>query len=73
MQELNGYPCEVLSKGRKRRKVEARCLYCYWAARELGVSLRDLSVRLEMRPPGGGFLVKRGERIASENACELIG
>ena len=65
-------PGEVISKGRQKRKVKARSLFCYWAARELGVSLRDLSVRLEMSPPGVGFSVERGEVIARENAYELI-
>jgi len=51
-------------------KVEARSLYWYWAVRELGIWLRDLSVRLEMSSPGVGFSVERGEHIARENAYE---
>jgi len=40
--------------------------------RELGVSLRELAMRLEISPPGVGFSVERGEVIARENGYDLI-
>jgi putative transposase len=63
---------EIFSKGRQRRKVKARSLLCFWAARQLGMPLRELAVRLEMSPPGVGFAVERGQSIAHENGYELI-
>lgn len=57
-------PDEIFSKGRQNRKVKARSLLCYWAARELGMSHTDLAKRLEMSPAGIGFSVERGETIA---------
>jgi putative transposase len=65
-------PHEVLSPGRQKQKVKARSLFCFWVVRELGVSMRELAVRLKMSPPGVGFCVQRGEAIARENGHELM-
>jgi len=63
---------EVFSKGRQKRKVAARSLLCFWAVRELGISLTDLARTLEMSIPGVGFAVERGEAIAHENKYQLM-
>ena len=65
-------PGEVLSKGKQQGKVKARSLFCFWAVREFGMSLRELAKELEMSPPGVGFSVERGEAIAFENGLQLI-
>ncbi len=65
-------PSEILSKGKQQRKVQARSLFCFWAVRELGISLRELARRLEISSPGVGFLVERGEAIARENRYHLV-
>jgi putative transposase len=62
--EIN--PDEVFSKGRQDRKVKARSLLCFWAARELGISHTALAKKLEMSLAGVGFSVERGESIARE-------
>lgn len=62
---------EVFSKGRQKRKVAARSLLCFWAVRELGVSLTDLARTLEMSIPGVGFAVERGQAIAHDNKYQL--
>lgn len=59
-------PCEFLSKGKQQLKVRARSLYCFWAVRELGMSLRELARRLEISPSAVGYSVERGEAIARE-------
>lgn len=59
-------PDEVFSKGRQDRKVKARSLLCFWAARELGLSHTALAKALEMSIAGVGFSVDRGESIAKE-------
>ena len=59
-------PEEVLSKGRQDRKVKARSLLCFWAARELGLSHTALAKELEMSLAGVGFSVERGESIAKK-------
>ena len=63
---------EILSKGRQRRKVKARSLLCFWAARELGMSLTALARKLEMSIAGVGFAVERGELIAKKRNVMLI-
>ena len=63
---------EVFSKGKQARRVEARSLFCYWAVRELGISLRDLAIKLEISPPGVGYAVERGEAIARRNKYSLM-
>ncbi len=62
---------EVFSKGRQDQKVKARSLLCYWAVRELGVSLTDLAREFELSVSGVGYAVERGERIACENNYRL--
>ena len=63
---------EVLARGRQQQRVNARSLFCFWAVRELGISLADLARRLGMSPPGVGYAVQRGEAIAQENSYQLI-
>jgi putative transposase len=63
---------EVFSKGRQHRKVNARSLLCFWAVRELGMSLTDLARELDMSTPGVGFAVERGELIAHVNKFQLV-
>ena len=65
-------PREIYSKGKQKRKVKARSLFCFWAVSELGMSLRELASRLEMSSPGMGFSVERGETIARQNGLQLI-
>jgi len=64
---LEMQPDEILSKGRNRKEVVARSLLCFWAARELGLSLTELARHLEMTVPGIGYAVRRGEKIVREN------
>ncbi|MBU0735519.1 MAG: transposase, partial [Proteobacteria bacterium] len=59
-------PDEVFSKGRQDRKVKARSLLCFWAARDLGMSHTVLAKKLEMSLAGVGFSVERGESIAKK-------
>ncbi len=69
---LNMDQDEILSKGRQRRKVKARSLLCFWAARELGMSLTALARKLEMSIAGVGFAVESGELIAKKRNFMLI-
>jgi len=64
-------PDEVYSKGRQDRKVKARSLLCFWAARELGLPHTTLAKRLEMSLANVGFSVERGESIAKEGNYSL--
>jgi putative transposase len=68
--EIN--PSEFLSKGKQQRRVRARSLFCFWAVREVGISLRELARQLEISPPAVGYCVQRGEAIARENGYRLV-
>ena len=61
----------IKSKEKQLRKVKTRSLFCFWAVRELGMSIRQVAKRLEMSPPGVGFSLKRGQAIAHENEYRL--
>jgi len=56
---------EVFSKGRQQRRVKARSLLCFWAVRELGISLTDLARELEMAIPLYPFQIAE----SGETAC----
>ena len=63
---------EVLSSGRQPDKVQARSLVCFWASRELGMSLVQLSKRLKISEPTASQSASRGEKIAKENKLKLL-
>lgn len=65
-------PAYIFSRNRRKDRVEARSLLCYWANRELGMSLTDLARSFGMSPTGVGYAVARGERIAKESNYQLI-
>lgn len=63
---------DIFSRGKQKRKVKARSLFCYWASRELGISITELARRLGISVTGVGYSVERGELIAKENNYQLI-
>jgi REP element-mobilizing transposase RayT len=62
---------EIWAAGKERRRVMARSLLCYWAARELGVSQAEISRKLNISAAAVTFSVARGERIASQAGFSL--
>ncbi len=63
---------EVLSSGRQPHKVQARSLLCFWASRELGISMVQLSKLLKISQPTVSQSATRGEKIAKENKLKLL-
>jgi REP element-mobilizing transposase RayT len=63
---------DIWAKGRYKRIVEARSLLCYWAVRELGISMSSLAVTLGISISAISYSVTRGEIIAKKNGFELI-
>ena len=55
---------ELFRKGRQKPRVDAKALFCYWAARELKIPLTNLSRKLEMTIPGVGYVFKTREETA---------
>ena len=58
---------DVWSAGKYRHIVKARSLLCYWAVRELGVSMASLSKRLNISPSAVTQSVARGEKLVKED------
>jgi putative transposase len=63
---------DVWGKGRYKRIVEARSLLCYWAVRELGLSMSSLSRRLGISIPSISDSVARGRMIAQKKGQKLL-
>jgi putative transposase len=63
---------EIWKRGKLRRRVAARSLLCFWAVRELGISMTELSKRLNLSLSGVSQSVIRGEKIAETNGFNLL-
>lgn len=63
---------DIFMKGKQQKRVKPRSLFCFWAVRELGISLTELARRLRISVSGVGYSVERGEIIARENDYQLI-
>jgi len=57
----------VWAAGKHRHIVEARSLLCFWAVRELGISMASLSRKLNISIPAVSQSVIRGENVAKSN------
>ena len=64
-------PSEIWKMGKSRRRVAARSLLCFWAVRELGISMAELSRKLDLSLSGVSLSVTRGEKIAEINGFKL--
>ena len=53
---------EIWKSGKSRRRVAARSLLCFWAVKELGMSMTELSRRLNLSLSGVSQSVIRGEK-----------
>jgi REP element-mobilizing transposase RayT len=71
--ELMGVkPEDVWAKGKYPRIVDARGLFCYWAVRELGVSMADMARQLGLSIPAISKSVRRGQVISEAKGFRLI-
>jgi len=61
----------IICKGRQRDRVRARDLLCYWCAVEAGITMTDLSRKLDMTLAAVSYAVKRGERATKETDYRL--
>jgi REP element-mobilizing transposase RayT len=62
----------VWASGRYPHIVRARSLLCYWAVRELGMSMALLSKKLNISIPAVSKSVVRGEKIARDMNYKLL-
>jgi putative transposase len=59
-------PAEVMAPGKWRQRVRARSLLCYWAVRELGMTMTAMALKSGLSVPAIGMAVRRGEEIVRE-------
>lgn len=62
----------IWALGKERMWVTALSLLCYWAVRDLGFSMAELSGRLGLSMSGLSQSVKRGEKLAQDENFKLI-
>jgi putative transposase len=61
----------IFRRGRQQERVRARDLFCFWAVKELGISLTEVARSVRMTPSGVGYAVRRGEALAQERRWRL--
>ena len=64
--------CRIFSPGKDRSRVQARSLLCFWATRELGISMAELSRRIRISQSSISMSVRRGEQIAETEGHSLL-
>ena len=62
---------EILSPGKFRRIVEARSVLCYWAVKELGISMTMLSGEIGISVAAVSGSVIRGQKIAEVKGLSI--
>jgi putative transposase len=65
-------PALVWATGKRPQVVKARSLLCYWASKELGITMTALARRLGISQPAVSIAVRRGETMAMEKDYRLI-
>ncbi len=70
--KLMGIEKEVVwAAGKHRQTVHARSLLCYWAVRELGLSMTSMARKLKISVPAVCKSVIRGETLTKEKNYTL--
>ena len=64
-------PRALIGPCKERTIVKARALVCYWAVRELGMSMTGVADYLKIAVPTVSVAVKKGEQIADAGGLEL--
>ncbi len=65
-------PEDVWAAGKYRHIVEARSLLCYWAVRELGITMSSLARKLNISVPAVSKSAIRGRRLAKDRKYMLV-
>ena len=63
-------PSELWAACKEPKRVEARSLLCYWAVRDLGISMAELSRRLKLSLSGVSLSVKRGKKNSTRERLQ---
>jgi REP element-mobilizing transposase RayT len=65
-------PEELWLPGKQRIRVNARSLLCYWACRQLGISMAEMSRKMNISVMAVSYNVQRGEKLDKEFGYTLI-
>ena len=65
-------PEELWLPGKQRIRVNARSLLCYWACRQLGISMAEMSRKMNISVMAISYNVQRGEKLDKEFGYSLI-
>ena len=65
-------PNDLFRPTKRPPLVAARSLFCYWAARELGVTTTAIARRLGLSQPAVSTAVRRGEDLARAQGLRLL-
>ena len=65
-------PGDFYLPGRQKKLVEARSLLCFWAVRELGISMTAVAPRFSLTDVAIGYAVARGQKIAREKGYVMV-
>jgi putative transposase len=68
---MNVKPEDVWAQGKQQRIVDARSLLCFWAVRELGITMASLGRKLGLSIPSISKSVTRGKQISESNGFSL--
>ena len=61
----------LIGPSKERAVVKARTLLCYWAVRELGMSMTDVANRMKIAVPTVSVAAKKGGRIVKKEGLVL--
>jgi len=65
-------PQAFIGPSKERRIVKGRALICFWAVRELGMSMTKVAEYLKIAVPTVSIAVKKGEKSVDEDRLNLI-
>jgi REP element-mobilizing transposase RayT len=65
-------PEQIFMPGKQPIRVKARSIFCYWAARQLGVTTTKLAGLLKISQPAVSICVRRGEQIVKKEGHDIL-
>ncbi|MEN6317451.1 MAG: hypothetical protein ABFD82_01670 [Syntrophaceae bacterium] len=65
------HPKDLYARGRRKKLVEARSVFCFFAVTELETALKDLAIRFAISEQAIGPAVERGRQIAEKKGLKL--
>jgi REP element-mobilizing transposase RayT len=68
---LSLQPHDLLGPGKERTTVKGRILVCYWAVKELGMSMTEVAKKIGIAVPTVSVAVKKGCKIVNDEGLLL--